>query len=74
LSPYQGYFLSKNKVPKWGWALHFVEKWNCILLDFNVSVVEKPLKIESHFVAREVALRKATFCSKGSCPSEGNIL
>ena len=24
-APYQGYFLGKNKVSKWGWALHFVE-------------------------------------------------
>jgi len=64
----------------WGWARHFVPTatacFFCILYVVNVSVVERPLKIESHFVAREFAHRKTTcknpisFFSKASCPSE----
>ena len=79
-APFQG--LSRLKL-RWkngdGPGILYPELGNCILCVFNVSVVERPLKIESHFVAREFAHRKTTcknpisFCSRVSCPSEGNM-
>ena len=79
-APFQG--LARLKI-RWkngdGPGILYRELGNCILCIFNVSVVERPLKIESHFVAREFAHRKTTcknpisFCSKGSCPSEGTM-
>ena len=56
---YKGCFLEKNSIGNWlGPAFLYKGFGNCILENFSVWVAETPLKIESHFVAREVALRK----------------
>ena len=32
---YQGYFLGKNEVPKWGWALHIETGWELHFIRFQ---------------------------------------